>query len=233
MSGVVNFKIDDKDCIAQADDYLVKAAERNGIFIPTLCNYKGIKPKGSCRMCTVRINNRLMTACTTKVSEGMIVESKTEELETMRKSIIELLFAEGNHFCPSCEKSGFCELQALAYRYRVTVPSFPYLFPVRPVEAKHKKLMKDQNRCILCKRCIRALKDADGKSLFAFDNRGHKVAITIDTELAADMSDELAEQAMNICPVGAIIKKRIGFKVPIGERLYDKQEIGNDIEAKA
>ena len=229
---VVNFKIDGKDCIGQTGEYIISAATKNGVYIPTLCNYTGIKPKGSCRMCTVKINGRLMTACTTQVSDGMDIENRTEELEDMRRSIIELLFAEGNHFCPACEKSGSCELQALAYRYRITVPKFPYLYPNRPVEANNEKLVKDQNRCILCKRCIRAVKGEDGKSLFAFDKRGYKVAITIDTQLAANISDKMAQAAMDICPVGAILKKRKGFDVPIGKRKFDLQEIGNDIEAK-
>lgn len=232
MSEVIKFTIDGKECIGQSEQYLAEAAAQNGIYIPTLCNYSGIKPKGACRICTVKINGKLMTACTTMITDKMQVENKTEELETMRKAIIELMFAEGNHFCPSCEKSGNCELQALAYRFRITVPRFPYLYPVKPIEVNNKKLLKDQNRCILCKRCIRAIKDEDGKSLFAFKDRGHKVSITIDTELAADISDEMAQKAMDVCPVGAIIKKRIGFTVPIGQREFDKVPIGSDIEAR-
>lgn len=231
MSEVIKFIIDGKECIGQSDQYLLEAAANNGVYIPALCNYPGIKPKGSCRVCTVRINGKLITACTTKITDNMVVENKSDELEDMRKSILELMFAEGNHFCAACEKSGNCELQALSYRYRITVPRFPYLYPVRPIEV-NKYLLKEQNRCILCKRCIRAIKNEQGKSIFAFKDRGYKVSITIDTELAAEISEELAQKAMDICPVGAIIKKRIGFAVPIGMRKFDKAEIGKDIEGK-
>lgn len=231
MANLVNFTIDGKEFLAQEGRYLISAARDNGVYIPSLCNYEGIKPKGSCRMCTVRVNGKLTTACTTRVFDGLEIENISDELEELRKGIVELMFTEGNHFCPSCEKSGFCELQALAYRYRITVPRFPYLSPDRPVESRNPKLMKDQNRCILCKRCIRAIKDEKGKSLFAFKNRGYKVVISCDTELARGISDELAQKAMDICPVGAILKKRKGFSVPIGKRPFDKKEIGSEVGA--
>ncbi|RKX74674.1 MAG: NADP oxidoreductase [Spirochaetes bacterium] len=231
MANLVDFKIDGKECMSEEGQYLLSAARDNGVYIPSLCNYEGIKPKGSCRMCTVRVNGNLTTACTTRVFDGLEIENMTDELEDLRKGIVELMFTEGNHFCPSCEKSGFCELQALGYRYRIGAPRFPYLSPDRPVESKNPKLMKDQNRCILCKRCIRAIKDEKGKSLFAFKNRGYKVVISCDTDLAAGISDEMAQKAMDICPVGAILKKRKGFDVPIGNRPFDKREIGSEVGA--
>src|SRR5271157_3228786 len=174
MSKVIRFVIDGKECMAQEGQFIVKAAKENSIYIPTLCNFEGIPPKGSCRICTVKINGRMMTACTTPVSDGMQIENNTPELTDLRKSIVELLFVEGNHFCPACEKSGNCELQALAYRFRMTVPRFPYAFPQRKVDADNMKIIKEQNRCIMCKRCIRAIKDEKGRSIFAYGKRGHK-----------------------------------------------------------
>jgi [NiFe] hydrogenase diaphorase moiety small subunit len=171
-----------------------------------------------------------MTACTTPVAEGMEIENKKEDIIDIRKSIIELLLVEGNHYCPYCEKSGNCDLQAIAYKYQIPAPRFPYQFPDREIEATNGKLLKDHNRCILCKRCIRAIKDKEGRSLFAFKRRGHKVVINVDTKLSVDMTEELAREAMDVCPVGAIIKKEIGFNVPIGSRKYDKAPIGSDIE---
>lgn len=226
----VKFTIDGKECMSDEGKYLVDAARENGVYIPTLCNYPGIRPRGSCRICTVAIGNSTFTACTTHVAEGLEVRCATAELEAFRKSVIEILLAEGNHFCPTCEKSGDCELQALAYRYRITVPSFPYLFPKREVEAWHPKLLKDHNRCILCKRCIRGIKNGEGKAIFAFAKRGDRIAINIDPETSRDISDELARQAMDLCPVGAMIHKRRGFAVPIGRRRYDREAIGSEIE---
>ena len=230
MSQVVKITIDGKECLAQKGQYIVDAARENHIYIPTLCNIPGLKPRGACRICSVRVNGRLMTACTTPVGEGMEIENKSEDIEEIRKAIIELMFTEGNHFCPACEKSGNCDLQALAYRYQMLAPRFKFQFPKRPIEASHPKLIKDHNRCILCKRCIRAIKDEKGHSLFAFARRGHNVEILIDTKYSKNMTDEQAQEAADICPVGAILVKEKGFREPIGKRKYDKEPIGSDIE---
>lgn len=230
MNKIIRFTVDGLECMAGKGQYMVDAARENGIYIPTLCNFPGIKPKGACRVCTVKVNGKLMTACTTPVSEGMQVENNVKEINDLRKEIIELLFVEGNHFCPSCEKSGDCELQALGYRFGMMAPRFPFFFPVRGVDASHPKIIKDQNRCILCKRCIRAITDENGRSVFAYRKRSQRVEIGIDTKLGKLLTDELAQKAMDICPVGAILLKGKGFVSPIGERRFDKLPIGSDIE---
>lgn len=220
--------------MAENGSYLVDAAKDNNVYIPTLCNMPGVKPKGSCRMCSVKINGKLTTACTTRIVEGMNVENETDEIKEIRSTILAILFSEGNHFCPSCERSGSCDLQALAYKFEMIVPSFPYQFPLRHIESSNPKILKDHNRCILCKRCIRAVKNKDGKSVFAFRKRGIHVEISIDTELAAKMTDEMAQKAVDSCPVGAILKKgNDAFKIPMGQRQYDKTPIGSDIEQLA
>ncbi len=230
MNQIVKFTIDGTECMAQKGEYLVDAAKENGIFIPTLCNYPGIKPKGSCRICSVRVNGRLMTACTTPVTEGMDVENDVSDLNELRKSIIELLFVEGNHFCPACEKSGNCEMQALAYKYGIMAPRFPYAFPQREIDASNPKLIKDQNRCILCKRCIRAITDEKGRNIFAYKKRSNRVEIGIDPKIGKELTDEMAQKAMDICPVGALLVRGKGFDTPIGKRKYDLEPIGSDIE---
>jgi len=230
MAKSVSFTIDGKPCQASGTSLLVAAAAENGVYVPTLCNYPGIPPKGSCRICTVRIDGRLATACTTRVLPGMAVQVMTPELEEFRAAVVEILFAEGNHLCPSCEKSGSCELQALGYRYHMTTPRFPYAFPRRTVEAWHPKILKDHNRCILCKRCIRGIHNADGKSIFAFGRRGDRLVINLDPETSRDVTDDLVRQAAEMCPVGAILRKGQGFEVPIGRRRFDRHPIGSDLQ---
>jgi len=230
MSQFVRFTIDGTECMATRGQYLVDAAKENGIFIPTLCNYPGVKPKGSCRVCTIKVNGKLMTACTTPVAEGMSIENEVKDIIELRKSIVELLFVEGNHFCPACEKSGNCELQALAYRFEMLVPRFPFQFPNRQVDATHPRIIKDHNRCILCKRCIRAITDETGRSIFAYHKRSSSVEVVVDPKLGKQLTEELAQKAMDVCPVGSILVKEKGFNVPIGERKYDKTPIGSDIE---
>ncbi|MEA1987496.1 MAG: 2Fe-2S iron-sulfur cluster-binding protein [Candidatus Marinimicrobia bacterium] len=222
--------IDGKELDAKHGQTILEVATDNGIYIPTLCNYDGLKPQASCRICSVKVNGRFMTACTTIVSPKMEIENNTKELNNYRKIIVETMFVTGNHFCPSCEKSGNCELQALAYRLKMDVPRFPYSFSNREIEASNPKLIIDHNRCIKCKRCARGIKTEDGKNLFAFKNRGDQILISIDKELAKHITDEKAQEAMDICPVGAIIRKEVGFIEPIGSRKYDNKPIGNTIE---
>ena len=229
-NGKLYFEIDGKPCYAADGQSVIDAAKANGIFIPSLCHVEGVKTAGSCRVCNVNVNGRMMTACTTPVSENMVVENDTEELNELRKTIIEVLFVSGNHFCPSCEKSGNCELQALAYRYQMLVPRFPYEFPIKGVDASADHIFHDRNRCILCKRCIRTV-TKDGKNVFAFHGRGGEhLHVAMDEDLASQLTEQEAQEAMEICPVGAILKKEQGYLVPIGERKFDTTPIGSDIE---
>ncbi|MEJ2595077.1 MAG: 2Fe-2S iron-sulfur cluster-binding protein, partial [bacterium] len=216
MDNRIQFRIDNKPIYAEKGQTIVEAARNNGVYIPTLCNFPEVKPKGCCRMCTIKINNRLMTACTTPASDGMEVLSDIDEINDIRKSIIELLFVTGNHFCPSCEKSGNCELQALAYRFQMMVPRFPYVYPQKSIDASSPKIIKDQNRCILCRRCIKTLTDKNGRHYFAYRNRGGKLEVILDREMGKTMPDEIAMEAMENCPVGSIIYKEKGYDVPIG-----------------
>ena len=226
----IRFTMDGKECRAERGQTIVVAAKVNGVYIPVLCDYEGLKPVGSCRICTVRVAGRYMAACTQPVAEGMAVENMAPDLEDMRKALVEMLFVEGNHFCPSCEKSGNCELQALGYRYAMMVPRFPYLWPGRPLLAGSPLLMLERSRCIQCLRCVRGVRAKDGRKVFAAVERGPRVTIEIDPKLGAKLSEEEARRAMDICPVGAILKKEKGFALPIGSRKFDHAPIGSDVE---
>lgn len=230
MSEIVKFIIDSKECTAPKGTNIVEAAKINGIYIPTLCHIEGIDAAGSCRICNVKINGRFMTACTTEVAEGMNIENETDEITELRKIIIETIFVSGNHYCPACEKSGNCELQALGYKYQIMLPRFPFTFEQKEVDADSPKIYIDRNRCILCKRCVRSIKGENGKSYFAIKGRGHHSQINIDHKMAENMTDELAQEAMDNCPVGSILKKERGYIDPIGYRKYDKEAIGSEIE---
>ena len=230
MSEKVKFSIDGKECTADKGLNLVEAAKENGVYIPTICHLEGIKAAGSCRICNVKINGRYMTACTTSVSDGMVIENVTPEIQELRKIIVETLFVSGNHYCPACEKSGNCELQALGYKYQMLVPRFPYEFEEKEVDAAADKFYIDRNRCILCKRCVRSIKTNDDKGVFAILGRGYKAMINIDHNLANKMTDEEAQHTMDTCPVGSILRKERGYIDPIGSRKYDNEAIGSEIE---
>ncbi len=232
MSATVEFTIDGKEIPAQPGQTILEAAQQAGVYIPRLCWCKGLVPHGSCRVCTVLVNGRPQAACTQPVAPGVVVENNTEKVTALRRNIIEMLFVEGNHFCMFCEKSGNCELQALAYRFGITAPKYPYLFPQRDVDASHPDVLLDRNRCILCGRCVRASRDVDGKHVFDFVGRGPHKRIAVNAAARLAETDlKVADKAVEVCPVGAILKKRVGYAVPVGQRQYDQQPIGSDIEA--
>jgi len=231
MSETVSITIDGVQIQATAGQTIMEAADQAGIYVPRLCAHPDLKPYGSCRVCTVLVNGRAQASCTQPVAEGIVVESETEEVRKIRASLIEMLFVEGNHFCMFCEKSGNCELQALAYRFGITAPRFPYLYPERDVDASHPGIFIDRNRCIVCARCVRASRDIDGKNVFQFVKRGRERRVEVNAEARlVDTDIDVTDKAVDVCPVGALMKKRVGFAVPVGDRLYDVEPIGSDIE---
>jgi [NiFe] hydrogenase diaphorase moiety small subunit len=230
----ITFEIDGTQVQAAPGQSIMQAADAAGIYIPRLCAKDGLEPFGSCRVCTVRVNGRPQAACTQPAADGAVVENDTPELQTFRRALIDMLFVEGNHFCMFCEKSGNCELQATAYRLGITAPQYPYMYPAdRTIDASHADIFLDHNRCILCARCVRASRDLDGKNVFQFVGRGHhkRIAVNADARLA-DTDMDITDQAVDICPTGSILRKRTGFHVPVGRRLYDTEPIGADIEAR-
>lgn len=226
----VKIKIDGREIVGRAGESVVEVAKENNIYIPTLCDYKSLPPAGTCRVCTVLIGGRPMAACTTIIAEGMEVSTTSKDLEDLRKALIEMLFVEGNHICPICEKSGNCELQALAYRYRMVAPRFPFLFPKRYINANYPHIILEHNRCIQCLRCVRGVKDKDGGNIFGFVKRSKDIKINMDETKLKNFTEKMAQHAMDLCPVGAILKRHQGFSDPIGKRKYDKTLIGSEIE---
>lgn len=225
----ISFNIDGRVCSANKGENLIEAAKQNGVFIPTLCHFKHLNPLGSCRVCTVSLNGRAVAGCSVFVDEGMNVEVNTPELLDTRKGILEMMFVEGNHFCPSCEKSGDCQMQNLAYETGIRYTRFPHLFVDRIVDARPERIVVNQNRCIKCKRCFEEVVTNDGFKVFNFTNKGNKTIVSIDYEQEAKLSQAQAEYAMQICPTGSILVKGKSFSKPFGDRLYDKVSEGKSI----
>ena len=234
MSEQITFIMDGNIIQGEPGQTILQAADAAGRYIPRLCAHKDLVPHGSCRVCTVLVNGRPQAACTQPAAEGIMVESAAPKVQKLRTSIIEMLFVEGNHFCMFCEKSGNCELQALAYRFGVTAPKYPYQFPYRDVDASHPDIFLDRNRCVLCGRCVRASRDVDGKNVFQFVGRGKDKRIAVDARAGlGETNAAVTDKAIEVCPVGAILRKRVGYAVPIGRRQYDHEAIGTEIEKAA
>lgn len=211
---------------------VLQAAMAAGVFIPHLCYHPEFKPHGSCKLCTVKAAGRFVSACTLAAREGLEVENNTPELNEKRRTMLQMLFVEGNHFCPSCEKSGNCMLQGLAYELEMLTPHFNHFYPDRPVDASHPDVLLDFNRCILCELCVRASRDIDGKGIFALSGRGIKkhLIVNAETNQLGDTDFAATDVAAHVCPVGVIVHKRKGFAVPIGKRLYDQKPMSEQVE---
>jgi len=189
MANKIPILINGKKYEAKEGQNLVNAIRAAGAEVPSLCYYEHIDPPlGTCRVCTVMVNGKPTAACTTIVRPGMEIVTDTKELEDVRKGMVEMLFAEGNHFCPACEKSGDCDLQGLSYRLGVKISRFPHFFQNRLIDYRPERMVIDHNRCIRCRRCVEEVLTADKKAVFSFTNRGKDTEVEIDYEQEAKLS---------------------------------------------
>ncbi|MGD2073787.1 MAG: 2Fe-2S iron-sulfur cluster-binding protein [Gammaproteobacteria bacterium] len=221
------FVLDGEEVPFAPGQTVIQAALAAGHYIPHLCYHPEFKPHGSCKVCTVKVNGRTAASCTMPAQPGMEVASQTDELNRMRQTLVQMLFVEGNHFCPSCEKSGNCLLQAVAYDLEMMSSELDHLFPNRPVDASHPEILLEFNRCILCELCVRASAEVDGKNVFALSGRGITKHLIVNAESGrlADTDIAVTDKAMEVCPVGVILRKGVGFEVPIGQRRFDRSPV--------
>jgi [NiFe] hydrogenase diaphorase moiety small subunit len=221
MSNTLN--LDGVEIPFQPGQTVMQAAEDAGVTIPHLCHHKDYHPHGSCKICTVLVNGRRCSACTFPAAEGQTVISDSDQLTQDRRRLTQMLFVEGNHFCPSCEKSGSCQLQHVAYELDMLDNHFPQFYPQRHIDSSHPDILLDRNRCIFCSLCVRASQERDGKNVFALGGRGiHKeLIVNSPSGLLQDSDLAVSDEAAQICPTGAILIKRTGYCVPIGKRAFD------------
>lgn len=227
MNTEKSFKLDGRDIPFQAGDTVMDAALRAGEYIPHLCHNPEFKPHGSCRVCIVDVNGTHECACTLPAMQGMDVDNSSDAIMDKRRMIVQMLFVEGTHTCPACEKSGDCQLQAVAYHLQMLTPRFTHFFPKRSIDASHPDIMFYSNRCILCGLCVRVSRDTDRKSVFTISGRGidSKLMFNSPSGKLGDSNLSAHDRAAAVCPVGAILPKYVGYETPIGERLYDKEPI--------
>lgn len=221
MSAAVDVKtleIDGQQVSARAGQTILEVAREHQIDIPTLCHLDGLSDVGACRMCLVEVKgtNKLFPACVATVEEGMEVSTATDRLKKHRKLILEMLFAERNHICSVCVANGNCELQALAQQQGMTHVSLPYRNPVLPVDASHERFTLDQNRCILCTRCVRVCAEIEGAHVW--DVMGRGINSMVITDLHQDWGSSSCTRCgkcVQVCPTGALFdKSKVGAEHP-------------------
>lgn len=211
---MVNITINDQQVSVPSGSTVLEAAEQAGVDIPTLCHHPALAPLGSCRMCLVEIEgqNALQTACTFPVSDGMVVKTDTPKVFEARKFVLELLFAERNHYCMFCEMSGDCELQDVGYLHGIDHWTYSTYTDRYPVDASRKEFIMDHNRCIVCRRCVRACNELVANHTLLVKFRGANSVIAADLDVPFGESSCIScGTCLQVCPTGALIDRRSSF----------------------
>ncbi|WP_027856533.1 2Fe-2S iron-sulfur cluster-binding protein [Marinobacterium jannaschii] len=222
----IEITIDGQAVACEAGTPLIDVAADNGVYIPSLCYVRGKRCLGTCRICSVRVDGNVMAACSVPACEGMQVEVSAPQIADLRKALVEILFVEGNHNCPSCEKSGRCDLQAVGYEIGMMVSRFPYRFSKHPREVRAKNIWLERDRCIFCQRCVEFVRDREGgQKIFSISQRGDRAQIELDIGLADAMPPDQVREAVELCPVGCILEKGVGYDNPIGQRRYETRTL--------
>jgi [NiFe] hydrogenase diaphorase moiety small subunit len=163
----------------------------------------------------------------TPASNGLQVQNQTDELQKWRLQLLQMLFVEGNHYCPSCEASGQCRLQAMAYHLGMTDSDLDHWFARYPLDASHPEALLDLDRCIHCGLCIRASNELDQKGAFIWCGRGvagHLAASSTDGCLGGS-TFSAEDQAAHICPTGAIVLRQHYYERKPGQRFFDQTQL--------
>lgn len=210
---VKTFKINGVDVTGKSDSSILEVASEHDIKIPTLCYLKGLSSVGSCRMCLVEVegSNKLIPACTSKIKEGMEVITNSPKLESHRKMVLSMIFAERTHTCSVCVSNGHCELQDQAIELGLEHSHVPYIHKQFDIDASHKDYVYDPNRCILCTRCVRVCDEVEGAHALDIFGRG------IDAKIIHDMDEPWADsesctscgKCVQVCPTGSLFEKGV------------------------
>lgn len=210
----VRVTIDGREVSVPANSTVLHAAEAAGVHIATLCHHPAVDPIGACRVCLVEIEKQrvLQPACTFPVSEGMVVHTDSEAVRNSRRFVLQLLFSERNHFCMFCQMSGSCELQDLAYENGLDHWEFDRPFTPFAVDASRKFFAMDHNRCILCRRCIRACDELVGNGTLGLKNRGAETMIVADLDVPfGESSCVSCGTCLQVCPTGALMDRASAY----------------------
>jgi bidirectional [NiFe] hydrogenase diaphorase subunit len=220
--------INTKKLEALPSQTILELCRQNDIEILTVCHLDGIGDIGACRLCLVEIEgfNKLMPACTTKVTENMVIQTETERIKKYQRITTELFFAERNHMCAVCVANGNCELQNMGYKLEIDHIRYPHLFPQCEVDTSHPWFVMDHNRCIMCTRCVRVCNEVEGAHNWDVLGRGHEVRIISDfnTPWGESITCTSCGKCLHACPTGAIWPKAI-----VQGQLEKKPEMINEL----
>ena len=207
---MVTLTIDGETIKAKKGTTILQAAKQAGIDIPTLCFLKDINEVGDCRMCIVEVEGRrgFATSCIQTVEEGMVVHTHTPNVLEARRTVLDLIISNHAKDCLTCTRSGNCELQELATKFNVLHVEYPGEMTKHKIDDKSPALVRDFNKCILCRRCVATCKNVQGIGAIDCINRGFESCIsTVGDHSLNDVNCTFCGQCIEACPTGALHEK--------------------------
>ncbi len=207
---MVNLTIDGQEVQVPKGSTVLEAAQKAGIDIPTLCHLKDINKIGACRVCVVEIEKArgLQPSCTYPVTEGMVVRTNTAMVREARKAVVELILSNHPMECLTCSRSTDCELQALAKKLGIKEIRFQGENSNFPMDTSNPAIVRDPNKCILCRRCVAVCNEVQGVGALGLNERGfNSIVAPAFQHPLSEVNCVYCGQCVNVCPVGALKEK--------------------------
>lgn len=186
---------------------ILQAALNNNIYIPHLCYHPDLKGQGACRLCLVEVNGHILPSCLTFAEEGMVIKTENEEINKVRRTVLELIISNHHYDCRNCPATGKCELQRIMARLKIKVKKIrPLIFAKEnsPIDVSNPYFDYDPNKCVLCGICVRTCEEIVGAHLLNFFNRGYSTKISFFGDGSRCAS---CGECIRRCPVGALREK--------------------------
>jgi NADH dehydrogenase/NADH:ubiquinone oxidoreductase subunit G len=212
----VRLTIDGQMVTVPSDTSIIEAAKMIDIEIPALCYDPNLEVVSACRLCIVEIegSKKLQTACSTRVKEGMVVHTHSEKVVEARKDILQLLLDSHPNDCLTCQKAGECLLQKYAYEYGLKFREHDGAMRPQLLDTSSPYILKDNAKCILCGKCVRTCYEVSERQVLYFADRGYGTKIVCDADQTLEESSCVScNRCVTVCPVGALIDKRVMGKI--------------------